>query len=260
MISGKPVIGVVFADTAKRDSEMRIRTYVSRKYSNALRLSGAIPIYIPCTVPETQDEALALAEEYAAIYLPMTDGILLAGGEDVHPRFQGEEPQKGLGETNPFRDVFELTIARMAYAQKKPILGICRGIQLIAIALGGKVFQDIASHTEMQHSQNTARWGFQHKIKITPGSRLEKIAPKDDVFVNSFHHQAVRECPANFFVSAVTADGLIEAMESADSDIYCCGVQWHPEETFHSDAFSRAVFKDFVDAAGNTVLEKRQEI
>ena len=242
----RPLIGIFYADCAVRDNEMRIRTYVSRKYSNAVLLSGGDPILLP--VPFVHDISLNEIHRLAERYLGLVDGILLAGGEDVHPKFQDEDPIPALGGVNPFRDEFELIAAELAYNKfKKPMLGICRGIQVMAIALGGMVHQDISTMASVQHSQNAPRWATSHFINIVPETKLAEIAGDEKVMVNSFHHQAVKAVPFGFCAAAETSDGIIEAIESVDNKRFCLGVQWHPEETFDSDEFSKNIFKTFVN-------------
>ena len=241
----RPLIGIIYSDCPVRDNEMRIRTYVSRKYSNAILLSGGDPILLPTPfTPGINDRELnRLAERY----LSMIDGLLLAGGEDVHPKFQNEDPIPALGCVNPFRDNFEIQTVKLAYNNSnKPILGICRGIQVMAIALGGKVYQDIASIATIQHSQSSPRWAPSHFINFTSKTRLSKIAANKKIMVNSFHHQAVKKIPENFLISAKTSDGIIEAIELKDKNRFCLGVQWHPEELFDTDEFSKEIFKSFV--------------
>ena len=243
----RPLIGIFYADCAVRDNEMHIRTYVSRKYSNAVLLSGGDPILLP--VPFVHDISLNEIHRLAERYLGMVDGILLAGGEDVHPKFQDEDPIPALGGVNPFRDEFELVAAELAFNKfKKPMLGICRGIQVMAIALGGMVHQDIASMASVQHSQKAPRWAPSHFINIVPDTKLADIAGDERIMVNSFHHQAVKAVPFGFCAAAETSDGIIEAIESVDNKRFCLGVQWHPEETLDSDEFSKNIFKAFVDS------------
>ena len=241
----RPLIGIFYADSAVRDNEMRIRTYVSRKSSNALLLSGGDPILLP--VPFIHDISLNEIHRLAERYLGLVDGILLAGGEDVHPKFQDEDPIPALGSVNPFRDEFELVAAELAYNKyNKPILGICRGIQVMAIALGGMVHQDIATMASVQHSQNSPRWAPSHFINISPDTKLAEIAGDEKIMVNSFHHQAVKAVPFGFSTAAESSDGIIEAIEAVDNKRFCLGVQWHPEETFDSDEFSKNIFRTFV--------------
>ena len=241
----RPLIGIIYSDCAIRDNEMRIRTYVSRKYTNAVLLSGGDPILLP--TPFTEEIKANELNRLAERYLNLVDGVLFAGGEDIHPKYQNEDPIPALGSVNPYRDEFELIVAKLAYNKyNKPILGICRGIQLLAMALGGKVHQDITSIAKVQHSQTSPRWASSHFINIAPNSKLSEISKSEKRIVNSFHHQAVKEVPLNFIPTAKTADGIIEAMESNERSKFCIGVQWHPEETFKTDDFSKGIFEYFV--------------
>jgi putative glutamine amidotransferase len=249
----KPIIGIAYSDSAQRDNEMRIRTYVSRKYYHAIQRAGGIAILLPAPYGDpslTDFEKECLNTEHATKYLNLVDGVVFAGGEDVAPRYQNEEPIPELDMVNPFRDAFEITLAKLAFKEKKNMLGICRGIQLMAIALGGKVHQDISSIEKVQHRQKSPRWYPSHKIKIQKGSLLEKAvqAPSDEIFVNSFHHQAIRTLPVGFEASAKAQDGVIEAMEFVAGKFACLGVQWHPEEIYDSGCHSKEVFEWFVES------------
>lgn len=246
----RPLIGILYSDCSVRDNEMRIRTYVSRKYSNAILRSGGDPVLLP--VPFVPGMKLNEIHRLAERYLGIVDGIVLAGGEDVHPRFQDEDPIPALGTVNPLRDEFELIVTELAYNKfKKPILGICRGIQVIAIALGGMVHQDISGIAKVQHSQTSPRWSPSHFINIVHDTRLASLAGDECIMVNSFHHQAVKAIPIGFTSAADTSDGIIEAIEPLDSKRFCLGVQWHPEETFDTDDFSKSIFKALVDSCQN---------
>jgi putative glutamine amidotransferase len=247
----KPIIGIAYSDSAQRDNEMRIRTYVSRKYYHAIQRAGGIAILLPAPYGDpalTEFEKECLNTEHATNYLNLVDGIVFAGGEDVAPRYQNEEPIPELDMVNPFRDAYEITLAKLAFKEKKSMLGICRGIQLMAIAFGGKVHQDISGIEKVQHRQKSPRWYPSHKITINKGSLLEKAvqAPSHEIYVNSFHHQAIKTLPEGFIASGKAHDGIIEAMEYSANKFVCLGVQWHPEETYDSDSHSKGIFEWFV--------------
>lgn len=258
----RPVIGIAYSDTAFRDNEMRLRTYVSRKYFRAIYRAGGLPILLPALDPylnaDLQDQPMSFPHSYDHLvdeFLGMVDGLLLPGGEDVHPRFQGEDPHPKLDLVNPFRDEFELALVKAAYSRvyrgrKLPVLGICRGAQVIAVALGGAVHQDISDICKIQHSQKAPRWETSHKININQDSRLGLELGAREIFTNSFHHQAIRDVPPGFMAVAQTADGIIEATESTEETFFC-GVQWHPEETFDTDIFSQNLFKALVKSASS---------
>ncbi len=231
----KPLIGIAYSDAAIRDNEMRMRTYVSRKYYQALQQAGAEVILLPPVE----------SEEGCQRYLDIVDGLLLPGGEDVDPRYQNEDPVVKLGMVNPFRDKFELILAKLAYGRSIPTLGICRGVQVMAISLGGAVHQDISEIQSVKHSQEAPRWATSHKVTIDPSSKLFSWLKSNEVFTNSFHHQAIRKVPDGMKQVATAGDGICEAIESCDSRLYV-GVQWHPEETRVSDDASKNLFDSFV--------------
>lgn len=259
-MSKRPVIGIAYSDTASRDNEMRLRTYVSRKYFRAVYQAGGLPLLLPALDPYLNAELNSSSDVFPGNYdylvdqyLEMVDGLLMPGGEDVHPRFQGEDPHPRLDLVNPFRDEFELALIKAAYertyhGRKIPALGICRGVQVIAIALGGAVHQDIGDICSVQHSQKAPRWETSHRVKLCPDSRLANVLTENEIFTNSFHHQSVKAVPKGFRVVAQTADKIVEAIETNEERFFC-GVQWHPEETFATDVYSKNLFKALVNEA-----------
>jgi putative glutamine amidotransferase len=258
----RPVIGITYSDSSLRDNSMRIRTYVSRKYFRAIYASGGLPILLPAidpyfhaTITDSNEIFPKNYDQLVDQYLNMVDGLVFPGGEDVHPKYQNEDPHVKLDLVNPFRDEFELAMAKAAYSRtyngkRLPALGICRGIQVMAIALGGMIHQDISDICKMQHSQQAPRWETSHKISIKRETRLAKLLSTDSIFTNSFHHQAVKKLPKGFMASAHTADSIIEAIEAQEQRFFV-GVQWHPEETFATDTHSKNLFKELVAAAQN---------
>lgn len=187
----------------------------------------------------------------AAAMLDACDGLLLTGGDDVAPLLYGEEPQPGLGDIDAPRDTFELPLCRLALERGLPILGICRGIQLLNVAAGGTLRQDLVSDQSatVQHRMKTAGGpAVHHTLGIVPGSRLHRLIGSERLAVNSYHHQAVGRIAEGFQVTATTADGVIEAIEPIDGR-NIIGVQWHPEVMgFEVDA-SRVLFTWLIEAA-----------
>lgn len=193
-------------------------------YYRSVMEAGGIPVVIP----PCEDERVL------AGILDHIDGLVLSGGADLNPLLVGEEPVPALGGVCPARDMSELLLIRMAYDRQVPMLGICRGIQMLACALGGTVWQDLATQYNtpnlIKHCQNMPRHVASHQVKVEPGSRLDGILKCEGqpVAVNSFHHQAVRDCGLRLRVCATACDGVIEAVESAEHKSIL-GVQWHPE-------------------------------
>ena len=191
-------------------------------YYKQVEAAGGTPILIP---PLCSHEDILTT-------LNRIDGLLLSGGADINPLYMGEEPQPQLGGINNERDLPELLITQLAFNRQMPILGICRGVQTLAVALRGKVVQDIQSSAGVKHSQEAGRDVPTHTVELMPDTLLYNIYTGQQVAnkipVNSFHHQAVSDPGRNFRVSAVAADGVIEAIESMEFKPVL-GVQWHPE-------------------------------
>jgi len=228
-----------------RESESK--HYLDNDYTGAISEAGGVPVLIPTT-----DSILA---EY---YYNTLDGFVFSGGGDVDPIYFGEEPLVRLGEITPRRDSFELALARIALAGNKPVLGICRGLQLINIAAGGSVHQDIGSITCQQHWQKAPSWYAAHEVKIAEGSRLIQSLGDNSLRVNSYHHQAINIVGKNLQAVAWSKDGMIEAIETTDPSRFLIGVQWHPECAYNKDDFSRKLFNTFVQEARQVVSLRKQ--
>jgi putative glutamine amidotransferase len=216
----------------------------SRYYQAAADAGGA-----PVMVPLFDDDPPTLRALYDRL-----DGILLAGGVDMDPCTFGDTPHPKLGRIDTARDTVELTLTRWAVEDRKPILGLCRGLQVLNVALGGTLFQDIEAQVPgaIKHDYFPTA-GFErdypaHQVAITDGSRLAGAFQVPTVTVNSMHHQAVRDVAPALLVSARAPDGLIEAVESG-TDHFLVGVQWHPEMFEQSDPRTRRLFRDFIAAA-----------
>ncbi|MBO5186933.1 MAG: gamma-glutamyl-gamma-aminobutyrate hydrolase family protein [Prevotella sp.] len=213
----KPVIGITgnHVDTDCRLSEMYYKSIVA---------AGGVPVIIPPVA-----DAGVIANTLRQI-----DGLLLSGGADYNPLYAGEEPLTALHGINAERDLPELLVTRLAYDRQIPMLGICRGIQTLAMALGGRVAQDIDAETgtggaaRVKHSQDARRSEPTHTVKIERDSILHSLYGTESIAVNSFHHQAVADPGKRFKVTATAADGVTEAVESREFKSIM-GVQWHPE-------------------------------
>lgn len=209
--SEKPVIGIT-GNYGERECKLA-ETY----YKSVVKAGGA-PVIIP-----------PLADTDAIINtLSRIDGLLLSGGGDFNPLYCGEEPSPKLHSINRERDLPELLITRLAYNRQIPMLGICRGIQTLAMALGGRVEQDIEPKATVKHSQDADRSEPTHTVNIENDTILHSIYGTSTIAVNSFHHQVVAETGEKFKATATSVDGFIEAIESREFKSIM-GVQWHPE-------------------------------
>lgn len=206
-----PIIGIT-ANHENIDASLRDRYY------EMVIAAGGVPVIIP---PVADTNVIVNTLQHI-------DGLLLTGGADHNPLWYDEEPLTGLHNINARRDEAELLITQLAYNRQIPILGICRGIQTIAIALGGHVAQDISGQQMVKHSQDADREEPTHSVVFTENSILRELFDVPRIFVNSFHHQAVDEPGKRFKATAHSTDGIIEAMESTEYK-NILGVQWHPE-------------------------------
>ena len=214
---------------------------INQTYVRALAAAGCAPVLIPIL---DDDERLR------AIYERL-DGIVFPGGADVAPHQYGEEPIDNLNVVESERDRVELRLARWAFDDDLPTLGICRGQQLINVALGGTLFQDLIHQgaTTVEHSDKDgrARNKLIHRVRIDPESRLAQLIDETGVEVNSLHHQAVKDVASALRVTGTADDGVIEALESPDRR-FLIAVQWHPEE-IDDVPWVRRLFEGFVRAA-----------
>ncbi|MBA4493279.1 gamma-glutamyl-gamma-aminobutyrate hydrolase family protein [Paenactinomyces guangxiensis] len=219
--------------------EQEKKLFLMRDYSDAIIQAGGIPLLLPYTEDTRVIEGMAAK----------CDGLMLTGGGDIDPTLFGEEPIPGLGEIVPERDQMEIELVRYFIARKKPILGICRGCQILNIALEGDMFQDLTSQKSplLQHAQRAPRSHASHTIQIKEGSLLSQIVNHTAAKVNSYHHQAVREPAPSLVASAWSSDGVIEAIEGK-SHPFVLGVQWHPECMTSTQTEAAKIFQAFVDA------------
>ncbi|MGH2671057.1 MAG: gamma-glutamyl-gamma-aminobutyrate hydrolase family protein, partial [bacterium] len=223
------------ADTTTIDRVARSIRY----YVDAVRDAGGDPIVVRAGDPMPTDY----------------DGVLLSGGVDVHPRYYGEainEPVRKTLTIDDARDAMELTLARAALEGDLPMLCICRGVQLINVAAGGTLWQDLSLATvdPQKHSQDgrLETWEIGHDVAVDAGTRLAEVIGEGPIGVNTYHHQAVKDPAPGFRVVARAGDGTVEAIESEQH--HCViGVQWHPERMVSHHPLHRRLFRRLVDAA-----------
>jgi putative glutamine amidotransferase len=235
-----PLIGIPSRrDRSSRGSPVFAQ---SRTYVEAVAITGGAPLLIPLNLDEG-----ALRAIYERL-----DGLLLTGGEDLHPRYYGEAIHEKCGQIDEARDMVELTLTRWALAEGLPIFAICRGIQVLNVAAGGTLYQDIASQVpgSLKHDcwPDHPRNYLAHQVTVNGDSYLAAVLGHRRIGVNSTHHQAVKDLAPSFRVAARATDGLIEAIEGHDHP-FALGVQWHPEDLVEDAPSMRRLFEDFVSAA-----------
>lgn len=213
--------------------------FTARGLVDIINELGALPIVLP-------DVPGAKGEDYAEMF----DALIIPGGPDVDPTFFGEEPHWKIGSTNYKRDVFEKEIFTAFYKAGKPIFGICRGCQLINILMGGSVYQDLPSENPaayIRHSQGANGSYPTHNISIEEGSELYKSLGAK-AYVNSRHHQGIKNVGDGLKVTATAPDGVVECIESSKDD-QIVAVQWHPENMWQEHPEMRCLFEDFLARA-----------
>lgn len=234
---GKPIIGVTQSVTSDE------RFYqVSRNNLLAIEQAGGIPLALSYL---TDSRMLRQVADFI-------DGLYLTGGDDIDPIHFEEEPHPKLGSYFPERDLFELELTKVMLGKNKPILGVCKGAQILNIAAGGDMYQDIFSQIEeplIQHSQLSPNYIGSHGVSVKRDSLLYRVVESEKIRVNSFHHQANRRVGKGFIVSGRSGDGVIEVIESV-LHRFALGVQWHPEmlAVGGGDEASRKVFAAFIEA------------
>lgn len=232
----KPLIGIT-SSIEKDESFHKVYDHNVRGVIEA----GGVPVFLPNV--SDQASISKLAQEI--------DGLLGSGGYDIDPSYYGEEPHQKLGDITPRRDEFEFTLFQKVLELNKPILGICRGMQMLNVAAGGSLFQDIYSQNEgdlLKHAQDGPTYYGTHLAEIEADSLLYKIIGEKEISVNSRHHQAVKEVAKGLVVSARARDGIIEAIESKEQD-FVVGLQWHPENMLEAeDLASQKIFAAFIKA------------
>lgn len=245
MRTRRPLIGVTVQSLQAVEGippSMPPSWVMNRMYLDALVRAGGSPVLLPLLT----DGQEALRDMYERL-----DGVLLPGGVDIHPSSYGQAARPGLRRTDPERDAVELTLARWALADDLPLFGLCRGLQVINVARGGTLVQDL-----VLERPDTARHDFEppeyardylaHQVQVEQGTRLRSVAGAARVAVNSMHHQAVDRVGEGLAVTARSDDGVVEAVEG--SGRFVLGVQWHPESLVPRDQLARRLFDEFVGA------------
>ena len=208
-------------------------TVAQSKYIESLARAGAGMRWVELSDPEQAvQDALTC------------DGLLLPGGGDMDPKFYGQARIPACGEPNLLRDAAEPLLLRAFLAADKPVLGICRGIQVMNAVLGGDLYQDIKPFEHLPHNDH---WTKVHTVTVRRGTLLSRILGQDTVLVNSQHHQAVDRVAPGFTLAALSEDGIVEAIEKPDAR-FCLGVQWHPEWLSDADPAMQSLFDAFVNA------------
>ncbi|MGE5676363.1 MAG: gamma-glutamyl-gamma-aminobutyrate hydrolase family protein [Mycobacterium leprae] len=232
----KPLIGITACEMRDGGRDWR---YNTSDYFRAIQFAGGVPVLLPfCDTTEEAGEILA-----------HLDGLLLSGGDDVDPQLYGEQPHQHNGDISPARDTTELALVKVALERNMPILGVCRGHQVMAVAAGGALWQDIPAQVPgaIKHSQSAAKSYPTHAVAVKAGTRLADLLGTS-IRVNSRHHQAVKSVPSDWVISAQAPDGIVEAMEHPGHR-FALSVQWHPENFTHEAYNHNALFKAFIAAA-----------
>ena len=245
----RPVVGIptqTLQSLGGVSAEIPPSWVMSQRYILTLTAAGAIPWLVPLV---DDDTLRGIYEELDAVFLP--------GGADIDPATYGADPHPLCDRTDRERDRVEVALARWALEDEKPVLGVCRGMQLINVAAGGSLYQDLAEELPgaIKHDyfpfrgEHFSRDFLAHDVDVAGGTRLAKLLGAGSVRVNSMHHQGVKALGQGLVSTAVSPDGLIEAIEGERSG-YLVAVQWHPEALTDNDVRARTLFADFIDAAG----------
>ncbi len=236
-----PVIGVTcsFQRLPSKDNHDCDYHYLYDPYIAAIHQAGGMPIIIP----------VGLEGRYINRVFDLIDGLCITGGGDIDPNLYNDLLTTKLYKVEPKKDRTELDIFNLSFNRNIPILGICRGAQLMNVALDGTLYQDIVSQVRMalNHNPDMTHAVPAHTVEIEPDTKLHRIIGEDVIKVNSWHHQGIKLHGKGLISSAKAPDGLVEAIEHPNKK-WCIGVQWHPEMTFEDDKHQAKLFKAFVDA------------
>lgn len=242
-----PIIGVTA--TLKEDvdqvAERPLGKFVRADldYVDGVAQAGGVPVVLPPVGERRTAEAV----------LGGLDGLVLSGGSDLDPRYYDEEALPELGPTIPERDAFELALVELALRRGIPVFGICRGLQVINVVMGGTLYQDLPSQLgrdALKHRQETPKWQPSHEVEAFEGSYLAEVVGREPLKVNSYHHQGIKDLADGLAVSARSDDGVVEGIEGLDlSERWLLGVQWHAEAMRGAGREQRSLFEAHVSAA-----------
>ncbi len=235
----KPIIGVLPLWDDEKNSIWMLPAYM-----NAISEEGGVAIILP--LKGERDDILQICK--------LCDGFLFTGGHDVSPSLYGEEATPKCGLPNAERDDLERVVFEYALIHDTPILGICRGIQLINALCGGSLYQDLPSEYDdpraVNHQMTPPYHHPQHRVSIVEGSPLHQIVGTSSLEVNSYHHQAIKSLGVGVIAAAISEDGLVEAIDIPHKK-FILAVQWHPEFSFETDHISRQIFRAFIEASSS---------
>jgi putative glutamine amidotransferase len=244
----RPVIGIAAETLGQAPVHTSPGWVVEQRYIQVLAGLGAVPWIIPLLMGDE--------ETLKSIY-PRLDGVFLTGGVDIDPVCYQQQRHPLCGRTDPPRDWTEIRLLHWALRDRKPIFGVCRGLQMINVALGGSLMQDVPTqmpaavdHDSQAQAGADSCNAVMHPVRVAPGTKLRDILRASEIEVNSTHHQAIAELAHGLVASAWAPDGLIEAIEASNKDgSYLVAVQWHPEDMAQKVAPMRQLFQSFLEAA-----------